>query len=336
MKLYKNKEWLYQKYVVDNIPMQQLANDLGVCTDTIYKWLDKFEIPRKTKRGTFYYCANCGKKVWRTPSELKENKNIFCSLNCCNEYRNIHIDSNPTYKEDNSKFCDYCNKPIRVDISKQKRNKHYFCSKECFSKWQKKNLVGENASNYKNALNIYVCEKCGKSFMSYHKNRKYCSTTCKNNSLTNRIDLTCDYCKNKYMIPKSQYDWHQNRGYVHNFCSQKCKSDFYTGLNHPNYIEDRSMLKDEEHTERQSTKMKEWRETVFLRDKYTCQICGNKSSKGNPIVLNAHHIKKFKDYPELRYDVHNGITLCASCHKLTYKKEELFENLFFDIVRQNR
>ena len=40
-------------------------------------------------------------------------------------------------------------------------------------------------------------------------------------------------------------------------------------------------------------------------------MCGdNKGGK-----LNAHHIKSFADYPELRFEVSNGITYCEDCHK---------------------
>lgn len=35
--------------------------------------------------------------------------------------------------------------------------------------------------------------------------------------------------------------------------------------------------------------------------------------------LHSHHIKSYKDNPELRTDVNNGITLCGSCHRNWHK-----------------
>lgn len=52
----------------------------------------------------------------------------------------------------------------------------------------------------------------------------------------------------------------------------------------------------------------EWRKAVYKRDHYTCQECGAKRD------LNAHHIKAWEKHPELRFDVANGVTLCAACH----------------------
>lgn len=61
---------------------------------------------------------------------------------------------------------------------------------------------------------------------------------------------------------------------------------------------------------------KEWCKKVFERDNYTCQICGDgcEKGRGKHITLNAHHINSFAKYPELRYDISNGITLCYPCH----------------------
>ena len=62
-----------------------------------------------------------------------------------------------------------------------------------------------------------------------------------------------------------------------------------------------------------SREYKEWREKVFRRDKYLCQQC----FMGKGQYITAHHIKSFAHYPELRFDIKNGLTLCEECHKET-------------------
>ena len=66
---------------------------------------------------------------------------------------------------------------------------------------------------------------------------------------------------------------------------------------------------------RNSEKYKLWRTAVYERDHYTCKNCGNVGGR-----LNAHHIKPFSKYPELRFEVDNGITLCTKCHKLAHPR----------------
>lgn len=67
--------------------------------------------------------------------------------------------------------------------------------------------------------------------------------------------------------------------------------------------------------DRKKPEYKEWRAAVFERDKYTCAICGKVGGD-----LNAHHIKPYAKYPDLRLDPDNGITLCKECHRKVHRK----------------
>ncbi len=62
-----------------------------------------------------------------------------------------------------------------------------------------------------------------------------------------------------------------------------------------------------------SPEYKAWRKMVFERDNYTCVLCSN-GSGGN---LEADHIEPQSQYPELRFDINNGRTLCKECHRKT-------------------
>ena len=81
------------------------------------------------------------------------------------------------------------------------------------------------------------------------------------------------------------------------------------GANNPNW---KGGITQRDKTERMSSKSKAWRQSIFERDNYTCQECGDEG-----VYLEAHHIKSWSEYPELRYDNDNGITLCLNCHSKT-------------------
>ncbi len=63
---------------------------------------------------------------------------------------------------------------------------------------------------------------------------------------------------------------------------------------------------------RSSLEYKLWRDSVFKRDNYTCVWCHQLGGK-----LNADHIKPWAYFPELRFAIDNGRTLCVECHRTT-------------------
>ena len=73
--------------------------------------------------------------------------------------------------------------------------------------------------------------------------------------------------------------------------------------------------KDSSGRDRNSAEYRGWRDAVFKRDMYACQRCGKIG-----VRLNAHHIKPWAKFADLRFDVDNGITLCEGCHKYIHKK----------------
>lgn len=66
---------------------------------------------------------------------------------------------------------------------------------------------------------------------------------------------------------------------------------------------------------RNSINFRLWREAVFARDNWTCQKYGIRGGK-----LEAHHIKLFAKYSELRFVIDNGITFSEKAHRQFHRK----------------
>lgn len=71
-----------------------------------------------------------------------------------------------------------------------------------------------------------------------------------------------------------------------------------------------------------------WRKQVWTRDNWKCKI-ENESCNGR---IEAHHILSWKDYPELRYNINNGITLCHAHHPRKRAEEKRLSPYFMELV----
>lgn len=52
-----------------------------------------------------------------------------------------------------------------------------------------------------------------------------------------------------------------------------------------------------------------------VREAGECDRC----SFNNPLALDAHHLDGYDNFPELRYEMSNGVCLCKNCHTIFHK-----------------
>lgn len=95
------------------------------------------------------------------------------------------------------------------------------------------------------------------------------------------------------------------------------------------WIEDRTKLKIYKNSEeRRSPRYKDWRRRVCNRDNWKCKIA-NKDCKGR---LEVHHILSFTKFPELKYEINNGIALCHAHHPQKRSEEVKLSPYFQNLV----
>ena len=70
--------------------------------------------------------------------------------------------------------------------------------------------------------------------------------------------------------------------------------------------------------ERKYREYKAWRLAVIRRDEHACQQCGYDG--GADHSLHVHHRLPWAAFRRHRFDVDNGLTLCAECHKAVHRE----------------
>ena len=82
---------------------------------------------------------------------------------------------------------------------------------------------------------------------------------------------------------------------------------------HNHYVDGRGAANNDERVAaRQRIEYRLWREAVFERDNWTCVKCDTRGGE-----LHADHIRSWRNFPELRYAIDNGRTMCPDCHRKT-------------------
>jgi len=208
--------------------------------------------------------------------------------------------------------------------------------------YQHKSLLEEHKQKISNALknNIKVIEAAKKRWSNSDYRKKNFTSKGKHWKLVNKIKKKCYYCGKRFEIYPSKEKFNQGK-----FCSVFCraqspelkrqisellkgKPSYWKGKKHSmeSRVKISKAIRGKKHWNwkggiesqykriRKGVDFKIWREKVFKQDNYVCWICEEKGKK-----LHPHHLKKFSNYPKLRFDVKNGLSLCEFCHK-TYTK----------------
>lgn len=198
------------------------------------------------------------------------------------------------------------------------------------------------------------CLKCNREFSrkprfnkKWWAGAKYCSVTCSAASKIgkpsgmlgkvahNRGKKMSEAQKLKLSLAlKGRTVW--NKGKINEYSlvrSKEGKESFrekMSGRNNHRWIVDRTKLAKRQ--ERNDSAYKEWRKSVRDRDHWKCKI-SNGDCLGKVV---AHHILTWSKFPELRYNINNGITLCRFHHPRKRSDEMKLSPYFQKLLLSNR
>ena len=182
-----------------------------------------------------------------------------------------------------------------------------------------------------------ICPECGRSFKRYFKVlRKSGCFLCQKCAIKDKLSTTLEIGmqKNRLTVVRKS----QKAGYSifkcdcgnekeilnRSFLSGKTRSCgclkrenmkkiavHFMGAQHGNW---RGGITGERQNRMAKADYEKWRISVYERDGYICQKCGQRGGK-----LNAHHIFNYANNKDKIIDLTNGCTLCQECHALFHK-----------------
>ncbi len=142
---------------------------------------------------------------------------------------------------------------------------------------------------------------------------------------TEKVYYKCDKCEK---IIKTSFLSYKRKNFSKGDCCNKCSKKVYnSGKDNPLYgvrLEQNcgenninwnpNLTNDDRLIQRKTQENITWRNLVFNRDNYNCTICKTRESG-----IQAHHLNGYTNFPEERFDINNGVTLCKGCHRSYHK-----------------
>jgi len=207
------------------------------------------------------------------------------------------------------------------DFSRSKATKHGFQSrcKEC-KKVEARAGYAKNIDHYrtygrekmaeshfdpKNWVDV-TCIDCGKTWSKWKNSIKEWQGRCGSCSA---ILTLSDPAIRAMLAEKARIQ-------IANFPGGKipnCGQNVPRGSDHYNW---KGGITPENKRQRATIECVKWRKAIYARDNYTCQECGQVGGK-----LHAHHIKYWAEYPDMRFELSNGVTMCVECHQFLHATE---------------
>jgi len=178
--------------------------------------------------------------------------------------------------------------------------------------------IGTNSYEFSENL----CKVCGNEYLFATGNKNECCSLSCNTKYRNSIYKMAEETKKKISQTKTGVSIWSNEDKKN--MRYRSQNQFWKGEGNPGW---KGGVQSGRQKIYNTPEYRDWRLSVYERDLFTCQECGERGGS-----LNAHHIKTFADYPELRFEVSNGITLCEDCHKKIKGKEKLYEEKYYSII----